>query len=62
MGPKRISQGAGICAGTIAPGCRKRGLDRMILIPGGIHARRLALQVFRAKVNAKQPAPPAPDA
>lgn len=35
MGPKRISQGAGICAGTIAPGCRKPRLVLLVIAPLG---------------------------
>jgi hypothetical protein len=35
VGPKRISQGAGICAGTIAPGCRKRRLALLVIAPLG---------------------------
>lgn len=35
MGPECISQGAGICAGTIAPGCRKRWLVLLVSAPLG---------------------------
>jgi len=35
VGPECISQGAGICAGTIAPGCRKRWLVLLVSAPLG---------------------------
>ena len=35
MGPERISQGAWICAGTIAPGCRKQRLALLVSAPLG---------------------------
>jgi len=35
VGPECISQGAGICAGTIAPGCRKQRLALLVSAPLG---------------------------